>query len=120
MPLAVSAPFHSSLLRPAAERLRSRLADIPVARPAIAVINNVDVRAETEPDAIRDALARQAAQPVRWSETIRSMAAMGVTHVVECGPGKVLTGLTRRIDGALVGLSIGDRASLDAALEALK
>jgi len=117
--LPVSAPFHSSLLKPAADVLTRALADIAIAAPDIPVINNVDVAASDTPETIRDALARQAWHPVRWVETIRAMRAQGVTHVVECGPGKVLTGLTRRIDGDLTSLSITDPASLDAALAAL-
>jgi len=117
--LPVSAPFHSSLLKPAADVLARALADIAIAAPDIPVINNVDVAASDTPETIRDALARQAWHPVRWVETIRAMRAQGVTHVVECGPGKVLTGLTKRIDGDLTSLSITDPASLDAALAAL-
>jgi [acyl-carrier-protein] S-malonyltransferase len=112
LPLPVSAPFHSSLLAAASERLRQRLALVAIGRPAIAVLNNIDVAIETEPDAIRDALARQAAGPVRWSQAISAMAACGVTHVVECGPGKVLAGLTKRISPGLESLAIGDPASL--------
>jgi len=117
--LPVSAPFHSSLLQPAAETLARALANTPVATPEIPVINNVDVAVSDTPETIRDALARQAWHPVRWVETLRAMQSQGVTHVVECGPGKVLAGLTRRIDGALTSLSITDPASLDAALAAL-
>lgn len=120
LPLPVSAPFHSSLLKPASDRLRARLAETALNAPAVPIINNVDVRIVTDPAGIRDALARQAASPVRWVETIRAMAAMGVTHVVECGPGKVLSGLTKRIEGGLTSLSISDVASMNQALEALK
>ncbi len=116
--LPVSAPFHSSLLRPAADVLARALADVPVAAPAVAVINNVDVATSAEPAAIRDALVRQAWHPVRWVETIQAMKAQGVTHIIECGPGKVLAGLVKRIDGDLVALAITDPASLDAALAA--
>lgn len=118
--LPVSAPFHSSLMEVAAERLRGYLAEVDVRAPRIPVINNVDVDAPVEPGAIRDALVRQAASPVRWAETIRRMAQMGVTHVLECGPGKVLAGLTRRIDAGLAGFALADRASLEQALAALK
>lgn len=117
--LPVSAPFHSSLLRPAADVLAAALAQACVAAPQVPVINNVDVAAPTEPSAIRDALVRQAWHPVRWVETLRAMKAQGVTHVVECGPGKVLAGLTKRIDSELTGISITDPASLEAALAAL-
>lgn len=118
--LAVSAPFHSSLMQPAAERLSEYLSGVTLVTPKIDVIGNVDVRVESEGDAIKAALVRQAAGPVRWSETIRKMADEGVTLVVECGPGKVLTGMTRRIDARLEGLSIFDPASLNAALERVK
>lgn len=120
LPLPVSAPFHSSLLKPASDRLRARLAETALNAPAVPVINNVDVQIVTDPAGIRDALARQAAGPVRWVETIRAMAAMGVTHVVECGPGKVLSGLVKRIEGGLTSLSISDIASMNQTLEALK
>ncbi len=94
--LPVSAPFHSSLMRPAAEKLASRLASVPIAAPVIPVLHNVDVEERTSADAIRSALARQAASPVRWVETIQAFASRGVTHVVECGPGRVLAGLNKR------------------------
>jgi [acyl-carrier-protein] S-malonyltransferase len=118
--LPVSAPFHSSLLKPAAERLAAFLADVTIAAPRIPVVNNVDVTIQTDPDKIREALARQACSPVRWVETVRYLAAQRVTHVVECGPGKVLAGLTRRIDDGLQGLAIADAGSLEQALEALR
>jgi [acyl-carrier-protein] S-malonyltransferase len=120
LPLPVSAPFHSSLLKPAADVLADALGKVSVAAPAIPVINNVDVAQVSDPAAIRDALVRQAWHPVRWVETIQAMKAQGVTHVVECGPGKVLAGLTKRIDGDLIGLTITDPASLEAALAALQ
>jgi len=120
LPLPVSAPFHSRLLQPVARVLTQALADLPMQSPTIPVINNVDVAAPTDVAAIRDALVRQAWHPVRWVEVIRAMKAQGVTHVVECGPGKVLHGLTRRIDGGLNGLVITDPASLHAALETLQ
>ncbi|HZQ61305.1 MAG TPA: ACP S-malonyltransferase, partial [Casimicrobiaceae bacterium] len=110
--LPVSAPFHSSLLKPAADRLRERLAQVEFRAPRIPVLHNVDVAQHRTADEIRDALARQAASPVRWVETIRAMAGHGVTHVVECGPGKVLAGLTRRIAPELTGLSLADSASI--------
>src|SRR5690606_8136690 len=114
------APFHSSLLKPAADVLQSALQDISVAAPTIPVVNNVDVATTNEPAAIRDALVRQAWHPVRWVETIQAMKAQGVTHIVECGPGKVLNGLTKRIDKDLVGLAITDPMSLRAALDLLQ
>ncbi len=120
LPLPVSAPFHSSLLKPASDRLRDYLANVPFHAPKIALINNVDVAIVTDTAAIKDALVRQAASPVRWVESVNTMAAMGVTRVVECGPGKVLTGLVKRINGELTGEAIVDQASLDAALEAGK
>ena len=118
--LPVSAPFHSSLLKPAAEKLSAYLGGIDVKAPRIPVVNNVDVAMENDPQRIKDALARQACKPVRWVEVVRSMAAAGVTHVVECGPGKVLAGLTRRIDANLQGLAITDPQSMGQTLEALK
>jgi [acyl-carrier-protein] S-malonyltransferase len=106
--LPVSAPFHSSLLQSAADKLSGYLAKIAVSAPRIPVVNNVDVAMESDPPRIRDALARQACNPVRWVEVVRKLAGMGVTHVAECGPGKVLAGLTKRIDGSLQGLAIAD------------
>jgi [acyl-carrier-protein] S-malonyltransferase len=120
LPLAVSAPFHSSLLKPASDRLREHLEEFRFAVPSIPVINNVDVAMASNPASIKDALVRQAASPVRWVETVQRMAADGVTQVVECGPGKVLAGLTKRINGELVGEAIVDQASLDKVLELLK
>ncbi len=120
LPLPVSAPFHSSLLKPASDRLRDYLANVNFSAPKIELINNVDVAIVTDPAAIKDALVRQAASPVRWVESVNKMAAMGVTRVVECGPGKVLTGLVKRINGELSGEAIVDQATLDAALEAGK
>lgn len=112
LPLAVSAPFHCPLMRPAAERLRERLAGVALAAPTIAVLNNVDVASPVDPAAIADALYRQAYQPVRWVELVRALRARGVTHVVECGPGKVLAGLTKRIDAELIGAAVYDPPSL--------
>ncbi|MDD3757242.1 MAG: ACP S-malonyltransferase [Advenella sp.] len=120
LPLPVSAPFHSSLLKPAASVLEKALSGIEIAMPSVDVINNVDVAVAATPDAIRDALVRQAWHPVRWVETIRAMKQQGVTHVVECGPGKVLSGLVKRIEPEMTGISIYDPASLQAALETLK
>lgn len=117
--LPVSAPFHSPLMQPAADRLREALAQLPLAAPAIPVVNNVDVAVEREPMRILDALARQAASPVRWVETVQYLARQGVTHVVECGPGRVLSGLTKRIVPELESLSINDAASLEEALAAV-
>ena len=120
LPLPVSAPFHSSLLQPAADVLKNALSGVTVASPAIPLINNVDVASPSEPAAICDALVRQAWRPVRWVEVIQAMKAQGITHVVECGPGKVLTGLTKRIDNELTGIAITDPASMQAALETLQ
>ncbi len=117
LPLPVSAPFHSSLLQPASDRLREYLASVDVKVPQIPVVNNVDVAIVSEPAAIKDALVRQAAGPVRWVECVQAMAAQGVTHLIECGPGKVLAGLTKRIDGNLVGAAITDPASLEETLK---
>jgi [acyl-carrier-protein] S-malonyltransferase len=112
LPLPVSAPFHSALMRPAAERLRERLATTPLQAPRLPLINNVDVAAPTEPDALRDALYRQAFGPVRWVEVVHAMRARGVTHIIECGPGRVLTGMVRRIDAELQASALHDPASL--------
>ena len=112
LPLPVSAPFHSSLMKPAAEKLRVALAQTTFAAPQIPVINNIDVAVQTEADAVRDALYRQAFGPVRWVECVQAMKARGITHLVECGPGKVLAGLTRRIDAELVGAALYDPATL--------
>jgi [acyl-carrier-protein] S-malonyltransferase len=120
MALPVSAPFHSSLMQPAALRLGEALARVEIRPPRIPLINNVDVIEESDPARIRDALVRQAAAPVRWVETIRRMAQLGATHVVECGPGRVLAGLVKRIDGSLRGLALADRASLEQALASMK
>ena len=118
--LPVSAPFHSSLMKPAADRLAARLAQLDITSPSIPVLHNADVADHAAPDAIRAALAMQAASPVRWSDTMRAFFARGVTHVVECGPGKVLTGLTRRIDENVATFALNDRAAIDAALAALR
>jgi [acyl-carrier-protein] S-malonyltransferase len=118
--LPVSAPFHSSLMRPAAEKLASRLASVPIAVPAMPVFHNVDFAARKTADEIRDALARQAASPVRWVETIQAFAARGVTHVVECGPGRVLAGLNKRIARELKSLALTDGADLESAIAALR
>jgi [acyl-carrier-protein] S-malonyltransferase len=119
MPLPVSAPFHSALMRPAGERLKDYLARVEVAAPRLAVINNVDVKVESDPAAIKDALVRQASAPVRWMETIQRMVEQGATHIVECGPGKVLAALTRRIHPEVQSFSLADRASLEQALQAM-
>lgn len=112
LPLPVSAPFHSSLMKPAAEQLRERLASTVLAAPSISVLNNIDVQVETDADRIRDALYRQAFGPVRWVECVRHIQVMGIRHLVECGPGKVLAGLTKRIDGELTGLAMYDPVTL--------
>jgi [acyl-carrier-protein] S-malonyltransferase len=119
LPLAVSAPFHSSLMKPAAERLKARLAEVALAAPAIPVVNNIDVAAPSEPDAIRDALYRQAFGPVRWVEVVQALKGRGLDAIVECGPGKVLAGLVKRIDAGLVTGTVLDPASLAAMKEAL-
>jgi len=114
--LPVSAPFHSSLIRPAADKLGARLAELCFNAPAIPVINNVDVALESDPARIKDALIRQAYSPVRWVETVQKIATMGVTHVAECGPGKVLAGLTKRCSEGLNGIALCDVASIEANL----
>jgi [acyl-carrier-protein] S-malonyltransferase len=112
LPLPVSAPFHSSLMKPAADLLKERLAQTPLRAPAIPVINNIEVQAETDPDRIRAALYEQAFGPVRWVECVRAIHARGIELIVECGPGKVLAGMARRIDPALAGVGVYDPASL--------
>ena len=110
--LAVSAPFHSSLMKPAAVRLRVRMAETTLVAPAIPLVNNVDVKIETDPAAIRDALYRQAFGPVRWVEVVQAIRARGVSHIVECGPGKVLAGIVKRVDAEAVSGALIDPASL--------
>ena len=110
--LPVSAPFHSSLMKPAAEKLKEKLAATSFALPQIPVINNIDVTLEADADRIRDALYRQAFGPVRWVECVQAIKAKGITTVVECGPGKVLAGMVKRIDADMTGLPLFDPASL--------
>lgn len=112
LPLPVSAPFHSTLMRPAAERLKVRLAETAFATPRIPVVNNVDVAAVADEAALRDALYRQAYAPVRWVETIQALRARGATHVFECGPGKVLLGTIKRCDPEVIAAAVFDPASL--------
>ncbi|MDD3354107.1 ACP S-malonyltransferase [Zoogloea sp.] len=115
--LPVSAPFHCDLMKPAAERLQARLAGLEVRVPSIPVLNNVDVAVEDQPARIKDALVRQAYSPVRWIEIVQAIARRGATHVFECGPGKVLAGMTKRIEGSLQGGAIADGASLEDVLK---
>jgi [acyl-carrier-protein] S-malonyltransferase len=110
--LPVSAPFHSSLMKPAADALRERLEMVAIRAPAIPVVNNVDVAVQTDPAAIRDALVRQAWQPVRWVEVMQALRARGLRHIFECGPGRVLAGLARRIDADIITATVLDPASL--------
>ena len=112
LPLPVSAPFHSSLMKPAAEKLKVALDGVALAEPKIPVVNNIDVAIESDPQRIRDALYRQAFGPVRWVECVQKIKAMGLHTVVECGPGKVLAGMTKRIDAELVGIAMYDPATL--------
>ncbi len=112
LPLPVSAPFHSSLLSPASDQLREYLRTVDVRAPQIPIINNIDVALESSPDKIKDALVRQVAGPVRWVECMQAISRMGITNVLESGPGKVLTGLTKRIDSAMNALVISDPDSL--------
>lgn len=112
LPLPVSAPFHSSLMKPAAERLREKLASIEFLPPKILLINNIDVAVEVDADRIRDALYRQAFGPVRWVECVQAIKAQGLSMLVECGPGKVLAGMVKRIDPQLSGLALLDPATL--------
>lgn len=120
MPLPVSVPAHCALMRSAAEKLAPRLRTMTIRAPGIPVIQNTDVEVNEIPDAICDALIRQLYSPVRWVETIRAMGGRGVTKVIECGPGKVLSGLNKRIDKTMTALALYDSASLDAALSAVK
>jgi [acyl-carrier-protein] S-malonyltransferase len=112
LPLAVSAPFHSGLMKPAAERLREKLAAMAIAAPRIPVVNNIDVAVQTDAAAIRDALYRQAFGPVRWVEVVQALRARGLTHFVECGPGKVLAGMVKRIDAEAVSAPLFDPSTL--------
>jgi [acyl-carrier-protein] S-malonyltransferase len=117
--LPVSAPFHSTLMRPAAQRLADRLDAIRIDTPTIPVIHNVDVAQHAEHSEIRDALSRQACHPVHWTATVRAMADMGVTHIVECGPGKVLAGLTKRIDDRIPAFALIDSNAITATIAEL-
>lgn len=117
--LPVSAPFHSSLMKPAAEKLKEKLAATPFAAPQIKVVNNIDVAIETDADLIRDALYRQAFGPVRWVECVQAIKAQGISMVLECGPGKVLAGMVKRIDADMTGLPVFDPVSLAEAKGAL-
>jgi len=116
LPLAVSVPSHCSLMIPAAEKLSAQLDSITINTPTIPVINNVDVALATSPDAIKDALKRQLFSPVRWTQTIQFLASKGITKQVEVGPGKVLSGLAKRIDKSVVGFATTDITSLEKAL----
>ena len=119
LPLPVSAPFHSSLMKPAAEKLRVALAATALATPQIPVLNNIDVVVQQDADAIRDALYRQAFGPVRWVECVQALKGRGISHIIECGPGKVLAGLVKRIDAELVGAALYDMNTLTATKELL-
>lgn len=119
LPLPVSAPFHSSLMKPAAEKLKDRLESVEFAAPQIALVNNIDVAVEMDPDRIRDALYRQAFGPVRWVECVQALKARGLSTLVECGPGKVLAGMVKRIDADMTGLALFDLPSLQSTQEAL-
>ena len=118
--LAVSAPFHSALMKPAADRLRERLVTTPIDAPFIPVIDNIDVRSESEPAAIRDALYRQAFGAVRWVETIKALRARGIHHIFECGPGRVLAGMVKRIEPDAVSAAVSEPESLAAAAALLR
>ncbi|EMH4108879.1 ACP S-malonyltransferase [Serratia marcescens] len=117
LPLPVSVPSHCALMKPAADKLAVALKDITFNAPQVPVVNNVDVRTENDPEAIRSALVRQLYSPVRWTESVEFIAAQGVTSLLEVGPGKVLTGLTKRIVDTLTAAAVNDTASLSAALE---
>ena len=117
LPLPVSVPSHCALMKPAADKMAVALENITFSAPQFSVVNNVDVKVESSPDAIRSALIRQLYSPVRWTESVEFMAAQGVEQLVEVGPGKVLTGLTKRIVDTLTAVAVNDTASLTAALE---
>ena len=119
LPLAVSAPFHSSLMKPAAERLREKLQSVTLSAPRTPVVNNIDAAVQADPQALRDALYRQAFGPVRWVEVVQALRARGLTHVLECGPGKVLSGLVKRVDAEAVSMTVFDPATLAEARELL-
>jgi len=116
VPLPVSAPFHSSLMGPAAMRLKQALADVQIQLPAIQVVHNLDAATHVQAEQIRDALVGQADHPVRWTQCVKAMATAGITHVFECGPGKVLAPLSKRICAELQGLALADRAAIDQGL----
>jgi [acyl-carrier-protein] S-malonyltransferase len=118
--LPVSAPFHSSLIRPAADKLAARLAELRFSAPQIPVINNVDVALQSDSEKIKDALIRQAYSPVRWVETIQKMASLGATTIAECGPGKVLSGLSKRCTDGVTGIALADLVALEAAISILE
>ena len=120
LPLPVSVPSHCALMQPAAEKLRVALSAIEVKTPTVAVLHNADVASHAEPDAIRDALARQLYSPVRWVETVQAMSAQGIQLVAECGPGKVLAGLNKRIVDGLPGIALADAAALADTLAKIK
>lgn len=120
LPLPVSVPSHCALMRPAAEKLAAYLQSVTLKAPAVAVLHNADVKGYNEGAAIKDALVRQLYSPVRWAETIRQFASQGIDHVVECGPGKVLAGLNKRIDGNLQSLALTDVAAMEQAVATLK
>jgi [acyl-carrier-protein] S-malonyltransferase len=117
--LAVSAPFHSALMKPAAEALREKLGTVMIAAPSLPVVNNIDVAVQTEPAAIREALYRQAFGPVRWVEVTQALRARGLAHIFECGPGKVLSGLIKRIDAGITTCTVMDPVSLQQTKELL-
>jgi [acyl-carrier-protein] S-malonyltransferase len=120
LPLAVSAPFHSRLMQPAAQKLQEHLQHVAFAPPTIPLVNNIDVAFEVEPERIRDALVRQAAGPVRWVECVQALKARGFHTLIECGPGKVLAGLTKRIDSEMTGMALFDPVTLAQVREALQ
>ncbi|WP_024303782.1 ACP S-malonyltransferase [Pseudogulbenkiania sp. MAI-1] len=120
LPLPVSVPSHCALMKPAAERLAAALAEVEIKAPAIPVLHNADVASYSDPAQIRDALVRQLYSPVRWTETVQKMAADGIVQLAECGPGKVLAGLAKRIDGNVKGLALTDAAALEAARQELQ
>ena len=120
VPLPVSAPFHSSLMKPAGERLQGYLENVGLSAPRVSLVNNVDVEIESDPGRVKSALVRQAYSPVRWVEIIERMVKDGATHIVECGPGKALAGMTKRINAEVKSFSLADRAALEQTLAAVR
>ncbi len=119
MPVAMSVPSHCSLMKPAAEKLRDFIAEIRIDRPRISIIHNADLRAITDPAEIKAALVRQLFSPVRWVDTVKTLTAQGITHFLESGPGKILTGMNKRIDGVQQAIALSDADAIRQAIALL-